>query len=239
MTLFAYQQRTQLLLNDLRQQIFNLADLKTYVNLARTQVAGETECCRSLGGLTLTPDVMAYDFTSISVDDPAYAGVINVRSVSWQNLAPDNLLAAITVHTRPFEWFQYFELSNPVATSGPPRLWAQFKQAFGGSIYVNSPDDAYVLRLDTVCLPINLDDDTTAEGIPILWRSAVPYYAAYQAFLGNMQEQEAEKMFSQYARILEFGRRAANPSQLPGLYLQSKDPTLGNKLGVAPPRQGG
>lgn len=238
MGLIAYQQRVQLLLNDVRQQIFNIADITTYINLARTQVAGEAECCRSIGLLSVDSTAIAYPFSAIVLDDPAFVRAINVRSAAYLLDPTGDTYPAFTVHTRPFEWFQYFELSNPAPVAGPPKVWAQFKQAFDGSLYVNKLDGPYTMRLDTVCIPINLVDDSTADGIPILYRSSVSYYAAYLAFLGNNEHEASKELHNEYARNLEFGRRASNPSQLPGLYLQSKDPTIANKLGVSPPRGG-
>ena len=118
-------------------------------------------------------------------------------------------------------------------------MWAQYSEGVLGSLYIDPiPDAIYTLNLDTVCLPVDLVDDTTPEAIPSLWNDAVPYFAAYMALLSSQRSADAEKMFGYYQTFARRARDASTPDVLKGQYPQSQDPTLGNKLGIKPPRQG-
>ena len=72
MALTAYQQQTQRLLHDPNALAYPIADITTYINLARNQIALEGECCRVLlsGGM----------ITSLSITTPGsgYSGTATV-----------------------------------------------------------------------------------------------------------------------------------------------------------------
>lgn len=245
MALTEYQTRLQNLLQypaTAATQLYATADLTRWINMARLQLAGEAECVRYMGTLTLTIDQRPYSFSSISTGVAAttgIAGVTHVRMATY-NIASGQQF----IYARPWEWFMFYNLNNPVPSSGGPQEWSQFKQGAAGtstqsdasgSFYVDPiPDQAYVLNLDCVCYPIELTDNNTVEAIPFEWTDAVPFLAAYYALLSSQtsaRTQDAERMFNYYTAYVERARKAANPSVNRWMYQQSPDPTMLAKLG--------
>jgi hypothetical protein len=218
--LFTYQRRVQRFLRDTRTLVVNPDNIKDYINEARAQLAGESECLRVMGSLTLAAGTNLYPFSSISLGAASgIGGILNVRAM-WYVVASGQKW----MRPRPFEWFSLYELNNPVPQQGPPKLWSQYAQGSTGSLYVSPiPDQAYTVPADCTCYPVDLVDDTTVEAIPKLWTYAIPYYATYLA----MMEMEtggdtgaAEKMFAKYKEYVIRARRGATPSVMPSIYSQ-------------------
>lgn len=214
------------------------ANLTSFINIARRQVAGQADCIRVDGTLALTAGTRTYPFTSISVaGGPAGVGqVLHSRQASLGVGTGYALLIA-----RPYEYFRTYFLNNPAPQPGPPKVWSQFGQAVAGTIYFDPvPDIPYTVLLDTVCLPIDLADDTTPEAIPSLWTDAVPYFACYMALLSAQRRADADKFMELFETFMARARAAASPDVLANIYPQQQDQTLQNKLGVRPtrPQQG-
>ena len=231
--LFQYLERTQQLLSDLREVNFNTYDLTNYVNIARGQLAGDSECIRVQGSLALTLGTRIYPFSSINVSGgPAgVAGVFNVRQSLFAVGTGYQLMRG-----RGFEWFTLYKLNNPVPGSGQPVEWSQYGQGVTGSLYIDPlPDASYALQLDASCYPVQLVDDTTAEAIPYPWTDAVPFFAAYWA-LQTVPMKEAQErsdtMMKMYQTFKNNARSYSNPSVNPGQWPQSSDPTLPNRLNI-------
>lgn len=246
-----YETRTQQLLQNPNAPttLYSLPNIDSWINQARGQLAGEAECIRVQGTLALTTGQRVYNFSSISIGTPTATGVqgvINARQV---------LRVVASGYTwlrpRPFEWFTFYKLNNPLPQQGAPTEWAQYGQgaapqpslqSAGGSIYVDPvPDQSYTLQLDCVCYPIILADDSTVEAIPYLWTDAVPYFAAYLALLSaqsQARQADAERMFQRYTEFVNRARTFSTPSVLGPQYAQQANPVRQNQLGVQP-RQGG
>lgn len=245
--LTAYINATRNLLNypSAATQLFSDAVLTTFINTARGQLAGEAECIRYQATLTVTPGTNVYNFSSLNTGTPATTGiqgVINVRSLRYTVGS-----GFLWIAPRAWEWFQLYFLNDAAPDEGPPTDWAQYGQgsagglntvgsSASGSFYLNpTPDLAYVLTCDCVCFPIPLVADATVEAIPYLWTDAVPYFAAYLAYLSaqtGARQADAQRMFELYQLFLGRARQASNPSVNRTLYPQSPDPTLLNKLGT-------
>lgn len=230
--------------------LYSTADLDSYINTARGQLAGESECVRVLGTISTVIGQRNYNFSSINVGVSAtngISGVINVRSVmrsvgvGYKWMKPE-----------AWPWFQSFRMNDPTPVNGAPVAWSQFGQGAapggtgagaGGSFYVDPPPNAiYTLTCDCVCFPIALVDDTTVESIPFLWSDAIPYFAAYLALMGSQTGQrqaEAGRMFDLYTTFVGRARQAANPSVNNAIYAQAPDPTLMSKLGMQRQAGGG
>jgi hypothetical protein len=231
--LTSYQTATQQLLQNPKSPttLYATSDLTGWINTARGQLAGEAECVRVLGTISTILNTRNYNFTSINVSGTAgVQGVLHVRSMRYFVASGYQWVAP-----RQWEWFELFDLNNPVPGSGPPREWAQYAQGQGGSFFVDQlPDQIYQLTLDTVCVPISLVDDTTVEAIPYPFTDAVPYFAAYLALLSaQMQSRraDAEAYFGYYQTFLQRARQFSNPSLLRSQYEQAADPTMQAKLG--------
>lgn len=227
MALYKYMQATQLLLNDPMFAVYNDADVVTYINTARGQIAQEMECIRAYATLDVDNTAQQYAFSLIDLTGYAgVQGVLNVRQVTYTVASGQGYVA-----TRPFPWFNSFILAQAVPEAGAPSTWSQFGQGAQGSLFINLLDGPYELRLDTQCYPTDLSSDTDPEAIPYNWRNAVPYYAAYQASL-PISEQKASTFYKIYDGMTAIGRKGATPGVLPTSFAQPADPFLGNRLGL-------
>lgn len=230
--------------------LYATANLTTYINIARGQVAGEGKCVRSIGTLTAIAGQRNYNFSSISfgtVATTGIAGAINVRRITY-NVGQGQKW----INSKAWEWFDYYRLSNPVPVNGPPTEWAQFGQGSAGqgsitgigagtlqsgSFYLDPPPDlGYGLNLDCECYPQALAADTDVEAIPYLWTDAVPYFAAYLALMSSQTSQrieQAQKLLQLYQVFVQRARNAANPDVQEGAYEQARDMVQANRLGMA------
>jgi hypothetical protein len=225
----SYILNTQRLLQNPSAQtsLYSTADLTQYINTARLQLAGEAECIRSLVTLTLTISTQNYSFSSITGLPSGVAGVYNIRQIN-------SVVGAGTanMHPRPWAYFQYFFLGQPVPATGRPTVWAQIGQGVAGTVYLYPiPDAPYVLNLDCTLEPIALVLDTDPEAIPYPWTDAVPYMAAYYALLSSQRGQDAMAMLQLYEQFIQRARKTSTPSTLSSLYSQQPDVTMANKLG--------
>jgi len=215
--------------------LYTTTSLTTYINSARGQLAGESQCIRCMVSLPIAAGTTLYPYANINVSGVAgVQGVINVRTL-WYTSGAGQLWVA----PQTFEEFSLYALNSSVSTPGPPAIWAQYGQGASGSLYVSPvPDQSYGGMVDTACYPIALVDDTTTEAIPYLWTDAVPYFAAYLALLSaqtGARTAEADKMFQRYSLFVQRARAASTPAVLPWMFEQTS--VMG---GINPvPRQAG
>ncbi len=225
--------------------LYDQASVDRWINIARGQLAGEGECIRVIGTIDTVIGQRAYDFSDISlgvVADTGIRGAINVRRINY--VVGDGQQF---VTPRAWEWFDFYNLNDPAPVPGPPTEWSQFGQGSAGtstgsgstgSFYLDPPPDfVYSLRCDCVCYPVALIDDTTAEAIPYLWTDAVPFFAAYYAYLSSQtsaRQADALRMMSLYTEFMKRARTASNPSVLRNQYEQSSDISQAAKFGIKP-----
>jgi hypothetical protein len=209
--------------------------LTTYINIARGQVAGQGECIPASGSLQVAAGVpVAYPFASIVFAESAIvAGVINIRMI-WRQ-------GGARLYPREWPWYTTYVLTSPTVVPGPPKIWTQYRQGSLGTVYFNPLDTNYTLDVDAICYPQNLVDDNTPDGIPYLWSDAVPFYAAYYAYMAMQRQADADHMLQRYAELMGRARGDVTPDVQPGSYQQGPDPMMPNRLGVQPaaPRGGG
>ena len=214
--------------------LYSDTDLTSWVNRARGQLAGDSECIRNMASLTLVSGQRVYPFSAIALGSPS-SGIKDVFKVStaWYQIASGQ----IWFRPRSFEWFSLYSLNNPVPASGPPKVWSQYGQGVNGTIYIDPlPNFSYVCPIDTVCQPIDLVDDTTVEAIPFPFTDAVPYFAAYLALLSAQapaRQADGDKMLQRYSEFKDRARRYSTPSVLPGLYAQVPNVVRPNQLGMS------
>ena len=229
--------------------LYPTVNLDSWINTARGQLAGEGECIRSIGTISTVIGQRNYNFSALSFGSSAMTGIqgaINVRRISY-NVGTGTQW----IPPREWEYFDLYHMNNPVPVNGPPTVWAQYAQgaatpatgsAATGSFYIDPPPDiVYTLNCDCVCYPIVLASDATVEAIPYLWTDAVPFFAAYYAFLTaqtGARMADAERMYGYYKEFLNRARMMSNPSVNRSQYEQAADPASINKLGVQQPRGG-
>ena len=177
-----------------------------------------------------------YSFSAVSITaGQGIQSVLNVRT-AWLISGSGRLW----MQPQPFEWFSLYNLNTATPSTGNPTQWAQFGQGEHGTLYVDpTPTSVVTLKLDTVCVPIPLVDDTTVDAIPGLWTDCVPYFAAYLTLLSaqtSTRNAEAERMFKIYETFMQRARNMANPSVVRSQYPQSEQPTRIHQFGLAPSR---
>lgn len=229
MALDQYLQRTQLLLADPDFAKFNEGDLTSYVNMARGQIAGESECVRAYLTLAVSSATQQYPFSSINLGTytTTVLGVLNVRQITYSVGT-----GQASLHPRSFPYFNTYILSQAAPDAGPPQQWSQFGQGANGTLFFNLLDNNYTCYLDAVCYPIPLVDDTTEEGIPYQWQDAVPFYAAYFASITIGNADKAGAMWGEYQKFMSRARAQATPAVLPSVYVGTPDPFMQNRLGL-------
>lgn len=250
--LTAYENATQNLLQlpgASPNTLYPTANIDTWVNTARGQLAGEAECIRAIGTISTVIGQRNYNFSAINLGVSATTGIeaaIHVRRIMYGVASGQRFVAP-----RNWEWFDLYHMNNPVPVNGPPQVWSQYGQGAapgnsgatgGGSFYLDPPPDTvYTLYCDCVCWPIPLADDTTVEAIPYQFTDAVPFFAAYYAYLSaqaGARQADAERMMKHYKTFLDRARTQSNPSVDRYLYQQAGDPTQAAKLGLKPPSGG-
>lgn len=222
--------------------LYTDADLTSYINVARGQLAGDAECIRQIGTVSTTASTQAYNFSSITVPNAVTNGIDGVIKIEqmWYVVASGRKW----VTPRSWPWFGLYVFNNPVPEAAWPQVWSQFGQgaapgssgaALGGSFYINVPDTVYTLQLDCVCYPAALTDDNDPEPIPYLWTDAVPWYAAAYALWSsqtNARSADAERYFNTYTMFVERARKQTNPSINRWQYNQAGDPAQAGKMQV-------
>lgn len=225
--------------------LYDQLSVDRWINIARGQVAGESESIRLIGTIDTVANQRAYAFSDLDLGNNVTNGIrgaINIRRINYSIGDGQQFIVP-----RPWEWFNFYNLNNVVPEAGPPQEWSQFGQGSAGtgsgsgssgSFYLDPPPDAaYTLQCDCVCYPVVLIDDSTIEAIPYLWTDAVPFFAAYYAYLSSQtaaRAQDAARMMQNYSEFMKRARQAANPSVLRGQYEQSSDISQAAKFGVKP-----
>ena len=223
--------------------LYSDADLTRWINIARGQLAGESESIRIHGTITTAAGQRSYPFSAVNTGVAATTGVQGVINISSIHLAVGT--GAKWMTPRPWPWFSLYNNNNPVPQQGPPTEWSQYGQGSAGTgtgsgasgtIFVDpTPDDVYTLNCNTTCYPIALVDDTTVEAIPYLWTDAVPFFAACYALWSaqnNARMADAERYFNTYTMFVERARKFSNPSVNRWIYSQSGDPAQGPKMSI-------
>lgn len=231
--------------------LYSTANITLWANIARGQLAGESESIRVIGTISTVVGQRAYPFSSINIGTSSATGVqgiINIATIQYNVAQGQQWIAP-----RNWPWFQLYHLNNPVPVDGPPVVWAQYGQGSSGlgsitgqgtgtmasgSFYIDPPpDQIYQLNCDCVCYPIALAADTDVESLPYLWTDAVPFFAAWYALLSSQtsaRTAEADKMFEKYQTFVERARMFSNPSVNRYIYQQAKDPAQLAKFGLSP-----
>lgn len=223
--------------------LYSSANLTTFINTARGQIAGESNAIRAMATISTVVGQRAYNFSALNTGVQATNGIegaIHVRSVRYALGTGFGW-----VSRQPWEWFDRYYLSNPVPANGAPANWSQYAQGSAGtgsgsgasgSFYLDpAPDLIYTLQCDCVCYPQALAADGDVEALPYLWTDCVPYFAAYYALLSSQtsaRAADADKMLERYMKFNERARMSANPDPERWLYQQSGDPAQAAKLGM-------
>ncbi len=217
-----YITRTQRLLHDPGGRVWPQADVIDNINIARGQIAAETNCVRVVppSGLGQVQTVIAqevYPFTAFNPFVALTSGVasivaVNSISVVWGSTRP-------TLRFRPWGGFQAQLRAIQTAAPGPPSYWSQFSFGASGSVYLwPVPSQVQAMDWDCVCEPTALNQDSDPDAIPYPWVDAVPYYAAYLCYSNMQRVQEAQATFQVYSMFVKRASAYAQKPRIPQYY---------------------
>jgi hypothetical protein len=157
-----------------------------------------------------------YNFSAANAFAKLTSGVdsilfVETVAVSWGALKPI---------LDQWNWndLQAYVRAYPVV-SGQPAMWAQFGQGESGSIYLRPvPTGAMPMDWNCVCTPIDLAVDSDPEAIPYPWTDAVPYFAAYLAFMNSRRPEEAKNVYSIFEQSMKRARSFSEPTYINSYY---------------------
>jgi len=100
-----------------------------------------------------------------------------------------------------------------------PTMWTQYAQGNAGSLYFYPlPSQAYQCEWDCLAIPSDLTDDRSYEALPQPWQDAVPFYAAYLAYLELQNPNMAMGMLAQFDNFKLRYSNAARPGRVNNMY---------------------
>lgn len=207
--------------------------LTTNINWGRQRLAGDSESISVIGTLTLTDVSNVYDFADIDTGSSATTGIGSIYNVRQASVLVGDGLAYLA--SRGYPWFRQYHANEVVPTTGQPQVYAQYGQGSSGSLYFwpnVETDGQYIVNLDCLGVPIDLEDDTTVEAIPFPFTDCVPFIACYYTLQSPQRQADADLMMKRYNEYLDKARSMSNPSVLPFQARQAPDPTSQNKLGT-------
>lgn len=193
-----------------------------YVNVPTITITGDGTGATATATLTDFLSVQAnqevYTFSAanaiITQFNPGVSGIFGVQSVAvaWGAMKP-------VLKNVDWSSMQAYMRSINYATSAYPAVWAQYKQGHSASIYLYPvPSQLNQMEWDCYCDVIDLVDDTTVEAIPDPYDQAVPFKAAYYAYMNAQRRDDAAMMDSEYKRYMREGRAMSTPSMVPDFY---------------------
>lgn len=145
---------------------------------------------------------------------------------------------------RPWPWFNRYNLANGQSiSSGVPNTWSQQAPGIQGVFGIAPPPNSgYTISADVVCMPADLVSDSTYDAIPAPFDDAVPYYAAYKAYLSSQRTQDATVMLGRYKEFLKRAIDMSQPTVIPINFPGGRGAQITSakqSLTAQPPQQGG
>ncbi len=202
MALTAYVQQVQRLLHDTTGQFYQYPDIVYYINVARGQVAVEGECARILASLTTVIGQNSYALSSLG-SLPAGAQAALVVRALYAN--------GQTLEARPWDWFANLYMGTGAVPAIP--VWSQLGVGSLAVLYLApTPTSVQVYQADVVLQPVALATDADAEIIPYPWTDAIPYYAAYLAYMDAQRTQDAQLLLQMYTLFANRARKLTTPT---------------------------
>lgn len=204
--LTAYETAVQQLIQLVPSGLIPTPTLDTYINTARMQLAADAECVRAPADVAFIANQQSYPISAmVPAAVPGIASSFTIRT---------GVVAGQPLEIRTWEWFAAYYLLRD--GSGIPVRMAQQGQGSNATLWFSpTPNGPVGNFFDVACLPIALVDDGTPEAIPALWTDAVPFYAAWLAFMQMQRQAEAQLMLSRYKELALAGRQEATPTVLP------------------------
>jgi hypothetical protein len=196
--------------------LYAQSDLVNYINLGRQQLALDTECIRYSAFTNIISGTQTYAFTSITSVPTGIGSLISILNVAPQASSTYQFAAP-----RPWPWFFRFYVQNASSFStGTPTVWSVQGEGAGGVLYLYPiPNVSVLYIIDGIYTPTNLlTSGGPPEVIPYPFTDAVPYYAAYYAYMSTQRQDDADRMKMRYKEFAQRGRQLSTPTVLPNNY---------------------
>ncbi|MDE2097094.1 MAG: hypothetical protein KGL39_07600 [Patescibacteria group bacterium] len=175
-------------------------------------------------GATATANVSAYNalqenqevYYFSGVDLSQFPGVKNIYNIRSISIVYSNYRYSLPMYS--FSTYQALIRNYPYQYTWVPTFSTQFGRGTGGSLFCYPiASQVYQMEWDASCLPLDLTSDKDFEAIPEPWTDAVPFLAAYFAYL-ELQNMNAAEYYnrqfdnwvSRYSVYSQRGRRV-NP----------------------------
>lgn len=204
MLLSDYQSLTQALIQSPQSPIplLDTGLLTRYINIARDQIAADGECVRTPGSATVSSGLVLLPLASLIVSTgTGYSQPLVARNAT---------LAGARVDIRPWDWFVAYNMAVP----GPTPVMAHQGQGTLSTLYISSLNGG-ALWVDLVALPGVLADDTSLDVIPFPWIDAVPFYAAWYAYMSFQRQADADMFMMRYRELMHRCRAEVTSTNLP------------------------
>ena len=212
--------------------LYATSDLTYYINQARTYVAGDAQCVRANGSYTIAALATSFPFSSISISGSGYQ---ETQSINQMRVALPTGVGYTPMYSRPYTWFRSYNTGSAFTAQGVPQEWSQQGQGSLGTVYVYpTPYVQLSLDMDLTALPSALASDSDPDVIPDQFSSAVPFFAAYLAYLSAQRTADADGMFAKYTQYKDAARKFANGEVLSWQGVQGKDPAMMGHYGAKP-----
>jgi len=176
---------------------------------------------------TLTPAALCvpqqevYPFSTfdaiIQTNFPGVKEIIAIQSlaISWGSWKP------VMKFQGAFTLFQAYCRAWNLGQSNWPAVWCQYGQGSAGSIYLFPiPSEIAQMDLDCYCYPIDLLVDSDVEAVPHPFTEAIPWYAAYWAYLSIKDFDSASIMLNGFKDNMREARAFVSPAMIPDAYPQ-------------------
>lgn len=203
--LSAYQSITQGLIQSPQSPIPLLPtpQLTSFINLARSQVAIDGECVRTVATGTVAGGLVEQPLSGLTIfqQGTAYEQAIVVRNAT---------LGGARMDIRPWDWFVAYNMASPE----PTPTMAQQGRGSLATLYISSPNGG-ALWTDIVALPVPLVDDTTYDAISYPWSDAVPFYAAWYAYMAFQRQADADMFMVRYRELMHRAGTTVTSTNLP------------------------
>lgn len=215
MALNKYLQQTYRLLNDQSQVKFNVADLVTYINEGRSQIASACQGVRLLATQNTTIGQEIYLFSYATI--PASSGYGSVIAIKGVSIIYGNF--RYTLQKVSFSRYQATIRSYANSYLDVPKVCAQFGQGVSGSLYLYPPPaDLYSMEWDCIMLPVNLATDSDIEIIPYPWTDSIQFYAAAKALEAARDFEAADRFERKFSAFMKKARADSQPAAVVNWY---------------------
>jgi len=156
-----------------------------------------------------------YPFSGVDLSMfPGVGEIFMVKSVS--------LVYANYRYSLPFYDFSTYQArirQYPFQYQYVPVIFSQFGQGASGSLYMYPlPSQSYQAEWDCFCWPQDLEDDQGVEAIPDPWTEAVPYMAAYRAYLSLQNHNSARNMLALFDQFVTRYGTYSRPGRMTNPY---------------------